>query len=259
MTAGKILIILSDANKFPVKKDTGNEDHASGFFLTELAKPLKKILKAGYEVTFTAPRGREPLPDPISDTLLAFAGNFIERHIERKLIDRMRRENGFSKPRPFVTINDRELATFAGVFIPGGHAPLQDLGADRELGRILRHFHSNSKPTAAICHGPYALLSTMQYGDGSFPYIGYKMTSWSDAEENMMEKLLRGEIPKVESALREAGAEMMEGYKEKAGCITVDRELVTGGNPLAANSLGNQFLEMLRNDAEADGVADGSA
>lgn len=158
----------------------------------------------------------------------------------------MKRENGFTRPRPFSTISDAELDNFAGIFIPGGHAPLTDLGADQELGRVLRHFHANSKPTAVICHGPYAFLNTMQAGDHTFAYKGYKIPSWSDAEESSMETLQRGEIPKVESALREAGAVMVEGLREKVGAITVDREVVTGGNPLAANALGDQFLNMLK-------------
>ncbi|KEY66399.1 hypothetical protein S7711_05833 [Stachybotrys chartarum IBT 7711] len=145
----------------------------------------------------------------------------------------------------FFLADDKKLASFAGVFIPGGHAPLSDLGADKELGRILLHFHDRQKSTAAICHGPYAFLSTQQSGDGSFAYKGYKITSWSDAEEKVMETMLGGELPKVESALKDAGAEMVEGVKEKAGFINVDREVVSGGNPLAANSLGDQLLKML--------------
>lgn len=60
-----------------------------------------------------------------------------------------------------------------------------------------------------------------------------------------METMFGGEVKKVESSLRNEGAEMVEGPREKVGNITVDRELVTGGNPLAANALGDQFLKML--------------
>lgn len=122
----------------------------------KLAKPFFALLNAGYEVTFASGRGGIPKPDPNIETLLAFAGNFYEREREQKLIERMRRENGFASPRPFSTISDEELQSFDGIFIPDGHAPLADLGADPELGRILTHFHERQKPTAAICHGPYA-------------------------------------------------------------------------------------------------------
>lgn len=250
MPPKKILIVLSDANSFPLKKTSGPDagkvvEQPSGFFLHELAKPLQKLLDAGHEVTFASPKGQEPTPDPNSESFLAYAGNFYERKRQHELIERMKRENGFSRPRPFNTISDDELSSFAGVFIPGGHAPLQDLSADPDLGRILRYFHQENKPTAAICHGPYALLSTKQAGDGKFVYDGYKITSWSDAEEKMMETMWGGEVEKVESALRNEGAKMIEGAPEKVGGTTLHRELVTGGNPLAANALGDRFLRMI--------------
>lgn len=211
----------------------------------ELAKPLEKLLSANYEVTFTSPTGKQPEPDPNSESLLAFAGNFYERRRENDLVDRMKRENGFSTPRTFASLSDSELDGFAGVFIPGGHAPLTDLGDNRELGRILRHFHEKRKPTAVICHGPYAFLSTESSGGGEFPYKGYKVTSWSNKEEGVMETLLGGEIPKVEAALRAKGVEMVEGIGKSMGSITVDREVVSGANPMAAEALGEQFLKML--------------
>ncbi|KAJ5583296.1 hypothetical protein N7535_001916 [Penicillium sp. DV-2018c] len=250
MPSKKVLIILSDAHSFPLKKTSGPDagkvvDQPSGFFLQELAKPLQKILDAGHEVTFASPEGREPTPDPNSESLLAYAGNFYERKRENELIDRMKRENGFTSPRPFKSISDEELKSFAAVFIPGGHAPLRDLGANAELGRILRYFHAENKPTAVICHGPYALLSTKQAGDGSFVYKGYDITSWSDVEEKMMETMWGGEVEKVESALRNEGANMVEGVKEKFGGTTLHRELVSAGNPLAADTLGDRFLKMI--------------
>jgi putative intracellular protease/amidase len=122
---------------------------------------------------------------------------------------------------------------------------LSDLGDNPELGRILTHFHTSSKPTAAICHGPWAFLSTKYGPSKKFEYSGYKMTSWSDAEEKLMETVFRGEIDKVEGTLRQEGADMQEGVAKSMGSITVDRELVTGDNPMAANALGDKFLEML--------------
>lgn len=246
MPPKKVLIILSDATSFPLHNtSTGTQEQPTGFFLPELAKPLSKLLSAGHEITFASPKGLTPQPDPNSESLLTFAGNFYERQREQDLIARMRRENGFSSPRPFASISDEELKTFAAVFIPGGHAPLVDLGGDEELGRILRYFHGENKPTAAICHGPLALLSTRKVGDGEFVYKGYEITCWSDAEEKVMETLLRGEIDKVESQLRDAGAVMVEGGREKLGKTTLCRELLTGGNPLAAEELGERFVRMV--------------
>src|SRR5436305_542369 len=128
----KVLIILSDAQYIPLLKEGGTVPKETGYFLMELAKPLSALLSDGYEVMFASPQGKAPHADPNGETLLAFAGNFYERNREKALIERMKRENGFDSPRPFHTISDEELQSFSGVFIPGGHAPLVDLGADPE-------------------------------------------------------------------------------------------------------------------------------
>jgi putative intracellular protease/amidase len=99
---------------------------------------------------------------------------------------------------------------------------------------------------AVICHGPYALLSTkVAPGSTGFAYEGYKITAWSDEEEKLVEVLKGGEIEKVQGTLREAGAVMTEGIAPKVGYITVDRELISGANPLAAASLGDKLVEMM--------------
>jgi hypothetical protein len=52
MSAPKVLIILSDAHAFEVKKKDGTvAEEETGFFLMELAKPLAKLIDAGYQVT----------------------------------------------------------------------------------------------------------------------------------------------------------------------------------------------------------------
>ncbi|KAF2032880.1 class I glutamine amidotransferase-like protein [Setomelanomma holmii] len=217
MSPKRILTVVSDASSFHV----------------------------GCEVTFASPEGKESTPDPNSLSLLAFAGNWYERQREVDLIERMKKENGFSSPRKFSSISDEELQGFGGVFIPGGHAPLTDLGDNPDLGRILSHFHSNAKPTAALCHGPWAFLSTKAGPQKEFAYKGYNMTAWSDAEEKMMEVWFRGEIDKVKSTLKEEGANMQEGVAKSLGNITIDRELVTGDSPMSAAAIGDKFLEML--------------
>jgi len=248
MSKGKVLIILSDADFFTVTKKDGSESkEETGVFLMELAKPLRALLDAGYEVTFASPEGKGPHFDPISQsTALAFLGNVWEHNKENALINKMEVENNFKNPRPFASISSEELATFKGIFIPGGHAPLTDLGANPDLGRILLYFHENNKPTATICHGPYALLSTkVAPGSTGFAYKGYKITAWSNTEEKLIETLKGGEVEKVETSLRDAGADMVVGTSEKFGSITLDRELVSGANPMAAAPLGAKFIEML--------------
>lgn len=74
-------------------------------------------------------------------------GNFAAKNRDEKVFEKMQKENNLGSPHPFSSISDDEFAIFSGVFIPGGHAPLIDLGDDPELGRILLHFHNAKKPT----------------------------------------------------------------------------------------------------------------
>ena len=64
----KVLIIMSDAHSFQLRKGDQTVEQPTGFFLMELAKPLLKLLEAGYEVTFASPEGKTPQPDPNSES-----------------------------------------------------------------------------------------------------------------------------------------------------------------------------------------------
>jgi len=81
--------------------------------------------------------------------LFAFVGNYWEQQRENKLIEQMKVEKNLDAPTPFSQITDEKLATYNGIFIPGGHAPLS-LDHDAELGRIIMHFHNKQKPTGAL-------------------------------------------------------------------------------------------------------------
>lgn len=96
---------------------------------------------------FASPSGRRPNIDPLSESLVVYFGNWLQKNRDNQLIQRMYAENNLALPRPFPSITDDELESYAGVFIPGGHAPIRDLGNNPDLGRILWHFHGRGKPT----------------------------------------------------------------------------------------------------------------
>lgn len=72
---------------------------------------------------------------------------------------------------------------------------MTDLWPDKDLGRILLHFHQTQKPTGSLCHGPAALLSTMVADQGSpWAYNGYEMTCYSNTEEMTSEVLFGSKL-----------------------------------------------------------------
>lgn len=57
MSTGKVLIILSDADKFTIRKKDGSvSQEDTGVFLTELTTPLGHLLDAGYQVVVRTSR-----------------------------------------------------------------------------------------------------------------------------------------------------------------------------------------------------------
>lgn len=243
-TKGKVLVILSGSDHLEL---CSGKDQPTGFFLCELAKPLFKLLEEGYEPVFANPTGERPVKDPLSDSLVFFLGNTKEREREQKLIDSMAVESNLSNPVKFSDITDEQLQSFRGVFVPGGHAPMEDLYDDKELGRILLHFHNRNKTTGAICHGPVALLSTRAVipPGSAFPYAGYNLSAYSNAEEMMNEVMFRDKLKfKLCDELQKEGATICDTFP-MGSKVTVDRELVTGQGPTSAGAFGDAFVEHL--------------
>ncbi|KAJ3278158.1 hypothetical protein HK104_002599 [Borealophlyctis nickersoniae] len=268
-TRGKVLIILSGKDFLTLSNE---KKQPTGYFLSELADPLMKLLEAGYEPVFANPDGSWPVQDPMSSYLIWFLGNYKERERERALIESMKVEANFASPRRFADITEVELERFSGVFVPGGHAPMEDLHDDKDLGRILLHFHNRQKPTgkaadtplygvsiisipltpftltpALVCHGPVALLSTRTCG--TFPYTGYQVTAYSDAEEKLNEVMFGANLKfKLADELEKAGMKLNNTFP-MGSKISVDRELITGQNPSSAGAVGKALVEKLNQAA----------
>ena len=57
-----------------------------------------------------------------------------------------------------ATFDDIDLASYDGLVIPGGRAP-EYLRLNAKVLDVVRHFDSQDKPIAAICHGPQLLAA----------------------------------------------------------------------------------------------------
>ena len=61
------------------------------------------------------------------------------------------------------SVIEKGLDGYAGLFVPGGHAPAVDLMQDADMGAVLHHFHKAGKPTALLCHAPVATAAAMPH------------------------------------------------------------------------------------------------
>jgi len=253
----KILIVASSTDKLHLQNGKKVD---TGYYLSELVTPALSFIQAGYEIEIVTPKGNKPVMDKNSEdpkffdndaTKLQEAKNFVEEHPSMKHVG---------------TLQDasRHPGAYAAVFVPGGHAPMNDLMKNGYLGVILEAFHKDKKPTAFLCHGPIATLAAV-YDPAKFRkaiikgddkaalnaskhwiYEGYNMTVFSNAEERVAEENLGGKVPFLsQDALQKAGAKVQVG-PAFAPFLVQDRELITGQNPASDHLVIDAVLKALR-------------
>jgi len=94
--------------------------------------------------------------------------------------------------------------------------------------------HAAGKPIAALCHGPAALLSAPEI-DGTWMFDGYRMTAFTDEEEDQTKAGKIGHaLVRGGSAEGTAAAIFDDGDAAWVSHVVVDRNLITGQNPGSA-------------------------
>ncbi|EKM0365467.1 type 1 glutamine amidotransferase domain-containing protein [Cronobacter turicensis] len=259
--AASVLVVLSDADHLDLKD---GKVFPTGFYLNELMQPVKRLLDAGHQVTFATPNGLAPTLDKSSDDKMYFNNDINAWRTHRTLLDKLKLTSPVSSPViSLARAAQRGYGEFDAIYIPGGHAPMQDLLTSPALGQALAAFHDAGKPTALVCHGPIALLSTLpdapaftrqlaETGHAAaqrgWIYAGYRMTVISNAEEEIAKGLLpKGGAMKFypQTALEQAGGKYSSNSEPFTSHIVTDRELITGQNPASATAVAQALLERL--------------
>lgn len=261
--AANVLVVLSDSDHLDLKD---GRVFSTGFYLNELMQPVKQLLDAGHSVTFATPQGKAPTLDRSSSDKLYFNNDVAALQAHRALLEQLKiTVPGESPVISLARVEQIGYAHFDALYVPGGHAPMQDLLHSPELGRLLSNFHQNAKTTALVCHGPIALLSTLPQaqdftrqlasgGKASAPdwiYAGYRFTVISNQEEELAKGLLGGGSMRFypQTALEQAGGLYRSNPSPWSENVVIDRELVTGQNPGSAQGVAKVLLERLQERA----------
>jgi putative intracellular protease/amidase len=153
---------------------------------------------------------------------------------------------GFRHPVALSALTDAELAEFDAVFAPGGHGPMVDLAGNPDVGRLLAALQKRRATIAALCHGPAMLLSAPERADGLWLFDGYRMTSFTDEEEDQTEAGRLGMEWLLDVALKNAGAVFDDGPSAWVSHVVVDRNLITGQNPGSTEATADAVIKKLR-------------
>ncbi|MGB9992430.1 type 1 glutamine amidotransferase domain-containing protein [Pseudoduganella rhizocola] len=257
--AGNVLVVLSDQDKLDLKDGKVME---TGFFLNELMEPVQTFIAAGHTVVFATPSGKAPSADQKSDDVNFWGGNEKARQESKALLATLKLTSKSGSPAiSLAEVKKIGYDKFDAVFVPGGHIPMQDLLKNRELGALLTHFHDHQKVTGLTCHGTIALLSAIPDAHGyvgkleagqrpppsQWIYKGYKMTAFTNEEEEQAKGFLNGGKMKLfpQDGLVAAGANFLEA-KPWSTNVVEDRELVSGQNPQSAKAVAQAMLKKMR-------------
>ncbi|MDA7836140.1 protein deglycase HchA [Salibacteraceae bacterium] len=234
----KILVIFTEHKNLEMQN---GKSFSTGNHPIEALVPMLHLKNAGFDFEIATQTGK-----PVVFEMWAFPGK--DKHV-KALYDEYK--SSFEKPmslESFINTSFEKSASYAAVFVPGGHGAMIGIPEDENVGEILNWAHENDLFTISLCHGPGSFLSTTLNGQ-EFLYKGYNMAVFPDAvdEQTPMIGYLPGNMPSgLSEKLKALGANIVNSESDKT--VVVDRNLITGASPLASNELGKLAAETLLKD-----------
>ena len=234
----KILAIFTEQKNMEMQNgklfSTGNHP-------VESLLPMLHLKNAGFDFEIATPTGK-----PV--VIETWAMPHKDEHVKGIYNEY---KSSFENPKSLQEFVDNSLtdtASYAAVFIPGGHGAMLGIPEDQNAGKILRWAHENDLFTISICHGPAAFLAT-GLNNQEFLYKGYNMAVFPDSvdKQSPMIGYLPGHVPwQLGTKLTESGAILVNTKSDDT--THIDRKLITGASPLAANELGKLAANTLLNE-----------
>lgn len=162
-----------------------------GFEESELTSPKQAMEKEGFEVHVVSP---EP------DNIKAWnQGNWSESYKVDKRLDEV------------------SASQYDALVLPGGVINPDHLRTQEKAVQLVREFFKQKKPVAAICHGPWTLISAGVVD-------GRKMTSYHSVKDDLIN----------------AGAQWVDQE------VVVDQGLVTSRNPKDLPAFNTKLIEEIK-------------
>ncbi|WP_079477881.1 type 1 glutamine amidotransferase domain-containing protein [Halobacillus salinus] len=212
----KMLMVVTNTDQL--------KDHKTGLWLSEFVEPATEFKEAGYEVVAASMKGGRAPIDP----------NSYSNELPRVW-------DGVMEPIHDTTkLSEINPGDFDGIFFCGGHGTMGDFPNNETIKQVLRHFISENKVIASVCHGPSAFVGVTDHNDT--PLVkGRTITGFTNEEEK--ESGLDSYMPfMLEDQLSEEGADFVaeESYKDH---VEVDGNLITGQNPQSSLSTAQAIIK----------------
>lgn len=224
----KILVIATEQKNMTM---ANGKEFSTGNHPVEMLVPMLHLRKAGFDFEIATPTGA-----PVVLEMWAFPNE--DEHV-KAIHDEYR--SAFANPKNLADVVATSLQNpeqYAAVYLPGGHGAMLGLPEDPNVNTVLRWAHEHDLFTISICHGPAALLATTIDGQ-DFLYDGYDMAVFPHGVDKQTPRIgyMPGHMPwPLSETLEKHGATMVNKKADKSVCL--DRKLISGASPQAANALG---------------------
>ncbi|WP_455351716.1 type 1 glutamine amidotransferase domain-containing protein [Streptomyces sp. SYSU K217416] len=228
----RILFVMTGAEHWTLADGT---KHPTGFWAEEAVAPYRVFTEAGHEVVVATPGGVVPTVDRASLPPEANGGQAGADAVAAGL-------EAFTALRNPVRLEDVDAGDYAAVFCPGGHGPMEDLAVNADCGRLLSDALDSGRPLGVVCHAPAALLAA-ERPDGSWPFAGYRLTGFTNAEETQA-----GLAGRAQWLLQDRLVALGADFREREPWtphVVADRNLYTGQNPASSAALAAEMLRVL--------------
>ena len=225
----KVLMVCTEERNMTM---ANGKKFSTGNHPVEMLVPALHLRNAGFDVEIVTPTGK-----PVKIEMWAMPEE--DEHVKGIYAAY---KPQFDNPGSLSAIVQNSLtdsSDYVAVYIPGGHGAMLGLPENKDLSKLIHWSHDNDLFMLSICHGPAALLAASLDSGKTFPYKGYKIAAFPGAvdEQTPMFGYMPGHMPwKFGEKLNDLGVTIINEEADKT--VHIDRKLITGAGPLAANDFG---------------------
>lgn len=226
----KVLMICTEERNMTM---ANGKKFSTGNHPVEMLLPVLHLKNAGFDVDVVTPTGK-----PVAVEMWAMPEDDENvKNIYAEFRNKLEKPGSLAD---FVTNSLIDSTNYIAIFFPGGHGAMLGLPENKDVSNLVNWSYKKGLFTLAICHGPAALLAaSLEVNGDDFIYNGYKIASFPDAvdAQGPMIGYTPGKMPWIYGEkLNKLGVTIIN--KEADNTVNIDRKLITGASPQAANDFG---------------------
>ena len=207
----------------------GETGDSTGYYLSEVSHAYYTFKEAGFQITFTSPKGGK---SPID-------GRNMKDPLNKKFMNDKSAQKAIENAIPANQVNPAE---YRAIYYAGGHGTMWDFPQNSALQTASKNIYENGGIVSAVCHGPSGLVN-IKLSDNNYLVNNKTVAGFTNEEEHAAD--LDSVVPfLLESKLKTRGAKFEESpiFQKK---VVSDQRLVTGQNPASAKGTAEQIVRLL--------------